>query len=58
MQEDYLVFNSNKKCSRIDNGKGYIVGNVIVVSFRANTIKSNATVEELERVAFFYRGLA
>lgn len=42
---------------RIDPTKGYTPGNVIIVSQLANQIKSNATVEELERVAAFYRQL-
>lgn len=29
---------------------GYVKGNVAVISYKANTIKSNATVEELEKV--------
>lgn len=33
---------------RIDSTKGYIKGNVWVISHKANTIKSNATLEELE----------
>jgi len=39
---------------RIDNTKGYVPGNVIVVSAKANRIKSNATPEELRQVAGFY----
>lgn len=42
---------------RIDSTKGYEPGNVIVVSMRANRIKSDATVAELDRVAAFYRNL-
>jgi hypothetical protein len=42
---------------RIDPNKGYVSGNVIVVSNLANRIKTNATVEQLERVASFYRQL-
>jgi len=42
---------------RIDNTKGYVRGNRIVVSDRANRIKCDATVDELEAVARFYRGL-
>ena len=42
---------------RIDPTKGYVKGNVIIVSNKANVIKSNATVEELERVSSFYRQL-
>jgi hypothetical protein len=40
---------------RIDNSKGYIRGNVIVVSNRANILKSDATIEELIAIAKFYR---
>lgn len=39
---------------RVRPEKGYVRGNVIVVSFRANRIKSNATVRELQKVARFY----
>lgn len=39
---------------RIDNSLGYVAGNVIVVSWRANRIKSDATVDELRRIAWFY----
>ena len=42
---------------RIDNNKGYIKGNVIVVSYRTNMIKNNATVEELYKIADFYHNL-
>lgn len=42
---------------RIDPTKGYIKGNVIIVSARANMIKNNATPEELQRVAAFYTQL-
>lgn len=35
---------------RIDNTKGYVPGNVEVISWRANSLKSDATIEELEKV--------
>lgn len=35
---------------RFDNNQGYIKGNVRVISFRANSLKSNASVEELEKI--------
>ena len=39
---------------RIDNSKGYHKDNVVVVSFKANTMKSSATLKELYQVADFY----
>jgi hypothetical protein len=42
---------------RIDNALGYVPGNVVVVSYRANRIKCDASVSELLAVADFYRRL-
>jgi hypothetical protein len=42
---------------RIDPAKGYVAGNVIVVSNRANRIRNDATVSELQQVAHFYERL-
>ena len=50
--------NNSPSVDRIDNSKGYIVGNVVVVSFRANSLKSDATLEELRKLADFYCGSA
>lgn len=41
---------------RIDSSKGYIVGNVAVISTRANYLKGNATVEELQKVLDYMKG--
>lgn len=42
---------------RINPRRGYVPGNVLVVSWRANELKKNSTPEELELVASFYRQL-
>lgn len=42
---------------RIDSTKGYVPGNVWVISYRANTIKNNSTPSELMRVAQYMHGL-
>jgi len=42
---------------RVDNDRGYVKGNVIVVSQLANRIKTSATPEQLRRVADFYGAL-
>jgi hypothetical protein len=43
---------------RLDNARGYVKGNVIVVSCLANRIKNSSTPAQLARVAAFYAGLA
>lgn len=43
---------------RIDNSKGYEPGNIVVVSYRANRLKSDATLLELNRLAAFYTGIS
>lgn len=43
-------FNNSYSLDRIDPNKGYIKGNVRVISNRANLLKSNASIEELNLV--------
>jgi hypothetical protein len=45
---------SSPTIDRIDNTRGYVLGNIIVISWKANRIKSNATPDELRAVAKFY----
>lgn len=40
---------------RIDNTKGYIKNNIVVCSWRANLLKKDATVDELFKLANFYK---
>lgn len=40
---------------RVDSTKGYIKGNVAVISYRANTIKNCGTAEEHQKIAEFIR---
>lgn len=42
---------------RINPKLGYVKGNVIVVSFKANRMKQTATVKELRQLADFYEKL-
>jgi hypothetical protein len=40
---------------RFDNTQGYTKENIRVISYRANTLKSDATVEELEQILVYIR---
>ena len=42
---------------RIYPKKGYIKGNIVIVSNKANRIKTDATVDEIRKVADFYEKL-
>lgn len=42
---------SSPSVDRIVPSKGYVVGNIIIMSQQANVMKNNATLEELERFA-------
>lgn len=43
---------------RIDNNKGYTPDNIVVVSWRANRVKSHISIEEIRKLLEFYDGLA
>ncbi len=43
---------------RINPELGYVKGNVLVISWRANKIRNVATVEELQKIAQFYLSLS
>jgi hypothetical protein len=49
------IGDSSPSIDRIIPDRGYVKGNIVVVSFRANRIKNDATVEELETVANWLR---
>lgn len=41
---------------RFDNSKGYIPGNIRVVSLRANLLKKDANIEEIEKILAYMKG--
>lgn len=45
------VSDNSPSLDRIEPAKGYVPGNVEVISFRANTLKSNGTADEHRLVA-------
>ena len=42
---------------RSDSTRGYVRGNVVIMSRRANTLKNDATAEELQKVLDYLRSL-
>lgn len=42
---------------RIVGERGYVPGNIVIISNRANRLKSDATIEELRSIASFYATL-
>jgi len=56
-----LVFNkggfkdNSPSLDRIDSAKGYIKGNIQVMSYKANAMKNNATFEEVEKLYLFMK---
>lgn len=51
-----IYYNIGKRCDnsasldRFDNTKGYVKGNTKIISLRANTLKSNGTLEEFKKI--------
>jgi len=49
--------NDSPSIDRINPARGYVRGNVVVVSNRANSMKREATIEDLKRMVAFYENL-
>lgn len=55
---DWNDKNRKPSIDRIDNNKGYIPGNIRVISLRANRLKSDATLEEVIKIASYMESSA
>uniref|UniRef100_A0AB74UMJ1 Uncharacterized protein n=1 Tax=Caulobacter phage BL57 TaxID=3348355 RepID=A0AB74UMJ1_9VIRU len=42
---------------RIDNALGYVPGNVVVVSWKANRLKNSGSLQDLKALLTFYESL-
>jgi hypothetical protein len=51
MRKSHAVRPNWPSLDRWDNTKGYVPGNVFVISYRANTLKNSATYNEILKVA-------
>lgn len=49
--------NNTPTVDRIIPEKGYITGNIIVISWRANHLRNDASINELEQIYKFYKNL-
>lgn len=55
MRGQERMTDSSPSIDRIDSSRGYVPGNVRIISNRANRIKSDATLAELEAVARYIK---
>ena len=52
-----IASDNSPSLDRIDTTKGYIKGNVIVISYRANRIKNDSSYEDIEKLYEWYKTL-
>lgn len=50
------LLDDSPSLDRVDNSKGYVKGNVRVISFKANRIKCDASVQDIEAVLAYMKG--
>ena len=54
-EQTHIARSNNPSLDRIDSSKGYIKGNVEVISYRANTLKKNGSSSEHQKIADYIK---
>jgi len=54
-KENRRASDTSATIDRIDNNKGYIRGNVLIISYRANSIKRDGSMDELYKIYHYMR---
>ncbi len=54
---DGIIHRYSPSLDRINNSKGYIKGNVAVISQTANSIKKELSLDEIEKLYFYMKGI-
>ena len=49
------IKDNSASIDRFDTTTGYIKGNVWIISDKANRMKSNATIEEIKKIYYYYK---
>ena len=49
-KSDGRVSNNSPSLDRVDNNKGYVKGNVRIISYKANRLKNNGILEDFKRL--------
>jgi hypothetical protein len=50
LKNNNILSDDSITLDRIENSKGYIASNIQVISWKANRLKSNSTIEELQKI--------
>lgn len=57
LREGSQVVDGSPSYDRIDNSKGYCIDNLMIISYRANKLKGDATIEEIALMISYYSEL-